>query len=92
MAVDRKERAFRRQALRDLLTAMNSETVGVLEGPGDLEGYTAVADRRLAGSGHPPPAAYSVRLIAPVGSDGGKSKLAPLARLAASLGSGSGSS
>lgn len=86
VTADRKERAIRRQALRDLLTAMNSEIVAVLEGPGDLEGYTAVAERRLAASAHLPPAAYSVRLFAPPGSDGGKSKLVPLARLAASLG------
>lgn len=86
VVVDRKERAVRRQALRDLLTAMNAETVAVLKGPGDLEGYSAVADRRVAGSGDLPPAALSVRLFAPVGSDGGKTKLVPLGLLAKALG------
>jgi hypothetical protein len=83
---DRKARAARRQLLPQLLAAMSAETVALLEGPHDLEGYTALADRRLRRSNKPPPAAYGVRLIAPAGADGGKDKLPVLARLAGELG------
>jgi len=65
---------------------MSAETVALLEGPHDLEGYTAVTDRRLRQSGTPPPAAHGVQLIAPAGAGGGKDNLPPMARLAAELG------
>ncbi|MGC4819079.1 hypothetical protein [Micromonospora sp. DT63] len=83
---DRKERAARRYLHPLLLPAMTARAVGLLEGPHDLEGYTAVADRRLRRSGIAPPAAYGVRMVAPANGDGGKDELPKLARLAAALG------
>ncbi|MDQ7909085.1 hypothetical protein RB614_31640 [Phytohabitans sp. ZYX-F-186] len=83
---DRKERAARRYLHPLLLPAMTARTVAVLEGPHDLEGYTAVADRRLRSLGIAPPAAYGVRMVAPANGDGGKDELPKLARLAAALG------
>ena len=83
---DRKERAARRYLHPLLLPAMTSRTVGLLEGPHDLEGYTAVADRRLRNLDIAPPAAYGVRMVAPANGDGGKDELPKLARLAAALG------
>jgi putative ATP-dependent endonuclease of OLD family len=82
---DRKVRAARQQMQLLLLPAMTARAVGLLEGPHDLEGYSAVADRRLRASGTPPPAAHGVRLVAPIG-DGGKAQLPRLARLASDLG------
>ena len=83
---DRKERAARRYLHPLLLPAMTARTVGLLEGPHDLEGYTAVADQRLRTLNVAPPAAYGVRMIAPANGDGGKDELPKLARLAAALG------
>ncbi|GIF48185.1 hypothetical protein DFJ67_3528 [Asanoa ferruginea] len=82
---DRKERAARRYLHPLLLPAMTARTVGLLEGPHDLEGYTAVADRRLRND-IAPPAAYGVRMVAPANGDGGKDELPKLARLATALG------
>lgn len=83
---DRKARGARRQLHLLLLPAMTARAVALLEGPHDLEGYTAVADRRLRGSGIAPPAAYGVRMVAAGLGDGGKDQLPKLARLAAELG------
>lgn len=83
---DRKQRAARRYLHLLLLPAMTARTVGLLEGPHDLDGYTAVADRRLRRSDIAPPAAYGVRMVAPANGDGGKDELPKLARLAAELG------
>jgi len=85
-ATDRKDRAARRQLLPQLLAAITSPTIALLEGPHDLEGYGAVADRRLRVSGTPPPAAHGVRLAAPAGAEGGKDNLARLGALAGQLG------
>jgi hypothetical protein len=61
--------------------------VALLEGPHDVEGYGAVAERRLMDSGTLPPAAYGVRMIAAgMGEDGGKDELPKLAGLARELG------
>jgi len=83
---DRKQRGVRRQLQLLLLPAVTARTVVLLEGPHDLEGYGAVADRRLRVSGSPPPSAYGMRLVAPPGSDGGKERLPGLAQLALDLG------
>lgn len=83
---DRKERGARRQLGLLLLPAITARTVVLLEGPHDLEGYGAIADRRLRVKGHAPPAAHGMRLLAPPGNDGGKEKLLPMAKLAGSLG------
>lgn len=83
---DRKARATRRHLHQLLLPAMTARTVALLEGPHDLEGYTAVAERRLRALDIAPPAAYGVRMVAPAVGVGGKDQLPHLARLAAELG------
>lgn len=84
---DRKIRLARRQLHLLLLPAMTTRSVALLEGPHDAEGYGAVAERRLADTGTPPPAAYGVRLIAAgMGEEGGKDELPKLAGLARELG------
>jgi putative ATP-dependent endonuclease of the OLD family len=60
---DKKARFARRQ-LHLLLPTMTTRSVALLEGPHDLEGYSAVAERRLRDSGTLPPTAYGVRMIA----------------------------
>lgn len=82
---DRKIRLARRQLHLLLLPAMTTRSVALLEGAHDLEGYSAVAQRRMRDSGDLPPAAYGVRMVAPLG-DGGKDQIPKLARLAADLG------
>jgi putative ATP-dependent endonuclease of the OLD family len=84
---DKKARLARRQLHLLLLPAMTTRSVALLEGPHDLEGYGAVAERRLADSGTLPPAAYGVRMIAAgIGGGGGKEQLPKLAGLARELG------
>jgi hypothetical protein len=83
---DRKTRLARRQLHLLLLPAMTTRSVALLEGPHDLEGYSAVAERRMRESGVLPPAAYGVRMVAVGLSDGGKDQLPKLARLAGDLG------
>jgi putative ATP-dependent endonuclease of OLD family len=83
---DRKERGARRQLQLLLMPAMTARTVVLLEGPHDVEGYTAVADRRLRRSGIAPPAAYGMRLVSPPGGEGGKDRLPRVAQLATDLG------
>jgi hypothetical protein len=66
---------------------MTTRSVTLLEGPHDLEGYTAVAERRLTDAGMLPPAAYGVRMIAAgISGGGGKEQLPKLADLAQRLG------
>jgi hypothetical protein len=84
---DKKARLARRQLHLLLLPAMTTRSVALLEGPHDLEGYGAVAERRLADSGTLPPAAYGVRMIAAgISGGGGKEQLPRLAGLARDLG------
>jgi putative ATP-dependent endonuclease of the OLD family len=84
---DKKARLARRQLHLLLLPAMTTRSVALLEGPHDLEGYGAVAERRLMDCGTPPPAAYGVRMIAAgTGETGGKDELPKLAGLAQELG------
>ena len=84
---DRKERGARRHLLDQLLGATTCRTVVLLEGPHDVEGYGALADR-LARIGNEKylPSAHGSRLIAPPGQDGGKDQIPRLAELAAALG------
>jgi hypothetical protein len=85
--IDKKARLTRRQLHLLLLPAMTTRSVALLEGPHDLEGYGAVAERRLMDSGTLPPAAYGVRMIAAgIGGGGGKEQLPKLANLARELG------
>jgi putative ATP-dependent endonuclease of OLD family len=87
LTTDKKARLARRQLHLLLLPAMTTRSVALLEGPHDLDGYGAVADRRLTDAGILPPAAYGVRMIAAgMGEDGGKDELPKLARLARELG------
>jgi putative ATP-dependent endonuclease of the OLD family len=84
---DKKTRLARRQLHLLLLPAMTTRSVALLEGPHDLEGYGAVAERRLTDSGILPPAACGVRMIAAgIGGGGGKEQLPKLADLARKLG------
>lgn len=84
---DKKARLARRQLHLLLLPAMTTRSVALLEGPHDLEGYSAVAERRLMDSGTLPPAAYGVRMIAAgIGGGGGKEQLPKLVGLARELG------
>jgi hypothetical protein len=83
---DRKARAARRHLHTLLLPAMTARTVAILEGPHDLDGYSAVADRQLHRSGIAPPAAYGARLVPAGLGDGGKEQIPKLARLARELG------
>jgi putative ATP-dependent endonuclease of the OLD family len=84
---DKKARLARRQLHLLLLPAMTTRSVALLEGPHDLEGYSAVAERRLRDSGTLPPAAYGVRMIAAgISGGGGKEQLPKLAGLARELG------
>jgi hypothetical protein len=84
---DKRARLARRQLHLLLLPAMTTRSVALLEGPHDLEGYGAVADRRLTDSGTLPPAAYGVRMIAAgISGGGGKEQLPKLAGLARELG------
>jgi hypothetical protein len=84
---DKKARLARRQFYLLLLPAMTTRSVALLEGAHDVEGYGAIAERRLTDAGTPPPAAYGVRMIAAgMGEDGGKDELPRLAGLARELG------
>jgi hypothetical protein len=77
VTTDKKARLARRQLHLLLLPAMTTRTVALLEGPHDLEGYGAVAERRLTDSGTLPPTAYGVRMIAAGISGGGGKEQAP---------------
>ena len=84
---DKKARLARRQLHLLLLPAMTTRSVALLEGPHDLEGYGAVAERRLTDAGTLPPATYGVRMIAAgISGGGGKEQLPRLAGLAKELG------
>lgn len=86
---DKHGRVYRRLVLDQLLAALTSQKVVLLEGPLDLEGYGALA-ARYASTNSPDPkyslAGNSVRLVCPPGADGGNTRLVGLAELAAELG------
>lgn len=84
---DKAERLTRTLILDRLIAAITSQTVVLVEGPQDAEGYDALA-RRLAhkyGTGYSF-AAHGMRLVSPPGSDGGISRLAAMAQVAKELG------
>jgi len=86
--LDRQERTTRRYLPQILSGAMSSRTLVLVEGPHDIEGYSAVDRKQLSDSGLVPLSGRSVQLVAAsaTGGDGGKSRLATMARLATSLG------
>lgn len=86
-ATDKHGRFSRQLVLDGLLSAMSCETVVLVEGPLDAEGYGTLA-KRLAQTETAPLslAANKVRLLAPPGSDGGKTRLAAMAVVARELG------
>jgi hypothetical protein len=67
---------------------MSARTVVILEGPHDMEAYTAVSWRRFHYDNEPPLSAYGMRLVpaSAGGGEGGKQELPKIAVLAAELG------
>lgn len=88
MNPNRKERVRRRHLFALLGPAMSARTVVLLEGPHDMETYTAVARRQFRDDNEPPPSAFGVRLVpaSVSGSEGGKQELPRIAAMAAELG------
>lgn len=87
---DKRGRINRRLILDQLLAALTSRTVALVEGPLDLEGYGTLASR-LATAKKSNPQIWSlpangVRLVCPPGADGGITRLVGLAELALQLG------
>jgi putative ATP-dependent endonuclease of OLD family len=86
---NRKERLRRRHLFALLGPALAARTVVLLEGPHDLETYTAVSNRLLRQQpAKAPLAAYGMRLVpaSASGGEGGKQELPKLATLAGELG------
>ncbi|GAB4085051.1 hypothetical protein GCM10028784_16810 [Myceligenerans cantabricum] len=87
-ATDKKGRVNRRLILDQLLAALTSETVVLLEGPFDADGYGALAARIAKKSGQPEHSlpGHATRLVAAKGGDGGITRLNDFAQLARELG------
>ncbi|MHB1733748.1 MAG: OLD family protein [Ferrimicrobium acidiphilum] len=85
---DRKERIRRRHLFTILGPAMSARTVVLLEGPHDMETYTTVSRRQFREEGKVPLSALGMRLVpaSAGGSEGGKSELPKIAKLATELG------
>ena len=85
---DKASRVTRRLVLDQLLAALSTRTVALVEGPLDAEGYGAVAVRLFKKTGKDKYglAANGIRLIAPPGSDGGVTRLPAMAKVALELG------
>lgn len=85
---DRKERVRRRHLSTLLSSAVSAESVALLEGPHDMESYTALSWRQFAEDVGPPLAAYGMTLVpaSRTGGEGGKHELPKIAQLAADLG------
>lgn len=85
---DRKERVRRRHLFELLGTAMSARTVVLLEGPHDMETYTTVSRRQFHYESEAPLSAFGIRLVpaSAGGSEGGKSELPKIAKLATELG------
>jgi putative ATP-dependent endonuclease of OLD family len=81
-------RTTRRLVIDQLISAVTSRTIVLLEGPLDAEGYGALASRLAAKYGNKKYslAANGIRLVAPPGSDGGISRLPAIATLVSELG------
>jgi putative ATP-dependent endonuclease of the OLD family len=85
---DRKERVRRRHLFALLGPAMSARTVILLEGPHDMETYTAVSWRLFRELRKAPLSAYGMRLVpaSAGGGEGGKQELPKIAKLATELG------
>ncbi len=85
---DRKERVRRRHLSTLLSPAMSARTVVLLEGPHDMETYTAVSWRLFQKQRKAPLSAFGMRLVpaSASGGEGGKQKLPQIAQLAVDLG------
>ena len=81
----KSERLAARELHRQLLPAMTAKAVVVVEGPHDLGGYSAVAER-LESSVHVAPTAYGIRIIDAGGGTGGIDAVPRVCALARSLG------
>ena len=84
----RKERVRRRQLFTLLGPAMSARTIVLLEGPHDMETYTAVERRQFRDESKAPLSAFGMRLVpaSAGGGEGGKQELPKIAKLAAELG------
>lgn len=84
----RGERVRRRHLFTLLGPAMTARTVVLLEGPHDMETYSAVSRRRFCYEAKVPLSAFGMRLVpaSAGGGEGGKQELPKLAKLAAELG------
>jgi hypothetical protein len=84
----RAERVRRRHLFTLLGPALSARTVVLLEGPHDMETYTAVSRRQLHDEAKAPLSAFGMRLVpaSAGGGEGGKQELPKLAKLAAELG------
>jgi hypothetical protein len=85
---DRSARSARRLILDQLLSAMTSRTVVLVEGPLDAEGYGALATRLASLKKKPLKSlpARGMRLVSPPGPEGGITRLKGMAELAVDLG------
>lgn len=85
---DKASRVTRRLVLDQLLAALSTRTVALVEGPLDAEGYGALSARLFKKTGKDKYglAANGIRLIAPPGSDGGITRLPAMAKVALELG------
>lgn len=85
---NRKERVRRRHLFTLLGPAMSARTVVLLEGPHDMETYTAVSRRQFRDESKAPLSAFGMRLVpaSAGGGEGGKQELPKIAKLAAELG------
>lgn len=85
---DKKERLRRRHLQTILSSAMSARKVVLLEGPHDLEAYSAVSERLFREQDQAPLAAYGMRFVlaSASGSEGGKDELPKLAHLAREIG------
>jgi hypothetical protein len=84
---DKHGRFSRQLVLDGLISAVSCETVILVEGPLDADGYGTLA-RRLAQAKKDPVTLVSnkAKLLSPPGSDGGKTRLAAMAAVARQLG------
>lgn len=85
---DRKARVRRRHLFTLLGPAMSARTVVLLEGPHDMETYTAVSRRQFRDENKAPLSAFGMRLVpaSTGGGEGGKHELPKITKLAAELG------
>ena len=85
VAGNKASRVNRRLAFSQLVSAVTSPIVVLVEGPLDVEGYGAVA-ARLSRSGGTSLSRLGAKFVAPPGTDGGNTRLIGIAKLAKDLG------